>query len=249
MVMVSKMSLRYDKKLSGHHSYDSSLWSSPSPLLHATVPFSWEQQPGIPKHKGSSVRATRSNLSINFGGENHDELRPPPLFSRSSEAAGNYQSARPRPKSKKVAQVETGPKGDPFMAALLECTKQQTDPTISIKAPEGGNNNNKKKNTTWFQLPSIFSCTGSSCSTSNRHISLPVAKPVKSTRPDNTLSDLIRRAKGKMFAEQVSDVPETNQSNFWAQKQSGLINNPPRALAVEPADLQIKRSSTMPPRG
>lgn len=245
-----KMSLRYERNLSGNHSSGSSLWSSPSPLLHATVPFSWEQQPGIPKNKGSSVRATRSNLSINFGGENHDELRPPPLFSRPSEAVGNYQSARPRPKSKKVAQVETGPKGDPFMAALLECTKQQTDPKNSIKASEGNTNNKKKsKNSTWFQFPSIFSCTGSSCSTSNRHISLPVAKPVKSMKQDTTLSDLIRRAKGKMFAEQVSDVPETNHSNFWAQKQSELMNNPSPGLAIEPADLQIKRPSTMPPRG
>lgn len=249
MVMVSKMSLNDERNLSGNHSSGlsscSPLWPSPSPLSHATVPFSWEQQPGIPKQKGSSVRATRSKLTINFAGDNHDELRPPPLLSRSSEAVGNYQSARPRPKSKKAAEVEIGTQGDPFMAALLECTKQQNDPKISVKTPEGSN---KKKNTMWFQLSSIFSCTGSSCSTSSRHISLPVAKPVKLIRPDRALSDFIRRAKGKMSDDQVSDVPEPNYNNFYSQKQSGWMNNPSEGLAVEPADLQIKSSLTMPPR-
>lgn len=250
--MVSKMSLQDERNMSGNHSSDSSslgspLWSSPSPGSHATVPFSWEKQPGIPKHKGSSVRATRSKLTINFALDNHDELRPPPLLSRSSEAAGgnNYQSARPRHKTKKTAEVENGIQEDPFMAALVECTKQQNDQKIIAKAPEGSNK--KKNNTVWSQLSSIFSCTGSSCSTRNSHLSFPVAKPVKLIRPDRTLSDFIRRAKGKMSNDQISDIPEKNYCLLHPQKQRGWMNNQSEGLAVEPAELKIERSWTMTP--
>lgn len=219
------------KKLSGHHSYDSSLWSSPSPLLHATVPFSWEQQPGIPKHKGSSVRATRSKLSLSFAGENHDELRPPPKFSRSSEAVGNYQSARPRPKSKKVGEAEVGvgtlQRDDPFMVALVECRKQQYDNKFSVK--DSGEENYNKKNTRWFHLPSFFSCMGCSSLVTDSHVSLPrriVAKPKKLMRQNKAMWDLIRRRpKGKSSDPHVFDIPVTrNYSDFhgaaWIDQQS-----------------------------
>lgn len=236
--MDSKMSLTYGRNMSGNHSSDSSssgssIWSSPSPLLHATVPFSWEQQPGIPKQKGSSVRATRSKLSLSFAGENHDELRPPPKFSRSSEAVGNYQSARPRPKSKKVGEAEVGvgvgtlQRDDPFMVALVECRKQQYDHKFSVK-DSGGESYNKKK-TRWFHLPSFFSCMGCSCFVTNSHVTLPrriVAKPKKLVRQNKAMWDLIqRRPKGKSSDPHVFDVPVTrNYSDFhgaaWINQQS-----------------------------
>jgi hypothetical protein len=259
--MFSKMSFRDERNMSGNRSSDSPspgspLWSSPSPLwLHAKVPFSWEYEPGVPNHK-SSVRATQSKLAVNIAGDNYHELRPPPLLSRSSEAVGNYQSARSRHKFKKAVQVEVESgalqRDDPFMVALLECTKQQYDDKISVKASEGNNYN--KKDTMWFHLSSIFSCTGSSCLTSSSHVSLPsrvVAKPEKLIRQDRARTDLIqRRPKGKMSDHQIFDVPETrNYSDFHAQKQRGLINNLSEGLVVESADLQIRCSSAMAPVG
>lgn len=200
--MVSKMSLE-DERMSGNHSSDSSsfgspLWSSQSLSLRATVPFSWEDEPGVPKHKGSS-RVTPSKLAISVASDNCQELRPPPLLSGSCEAVGNYQLCRPRHKSKKAAEVEveveTQQRDDPFMVAMVECTKQKYDHKISLKDAKGSNN--KNKNIMWFySLFSTFSCTGLS------------SKPKKLTGLYRTFSDLDRRvAKGKMSSDQVFDVP------------------------------------------
>ncbi|ERN02962.1 hypothetical protein AMTRI_Chr11g97470 [Amborella trichopoda] len=85
------------------------------PLNSASkIPFSWEQQPGIPKQailspelllreRESAVKTGAKNFSVS-----DQALPPPPVSSISS--------------SKKKPQEKDG---DPFLTALIECSKDQ----------------------------------------------------------------------------------------------------------------------------
>lgn len=222
--MCNKMSFKDERNISDH---SSSVCASPyfwsrSPSLRATVPFSWEHKPGVPKHK-SSVRATGSRLAPNNDGDNYQELPPPPLLSRPSEAVGNYQLARPRRKFKKA----TLQRDDPFMVALVECTKQKYNHTINSVKASARTNCNNKKNTMWYylsQMFSIFSCKGPSCLTSCSRVSLPrwVCRKTREIDPTgyNAIGFDPTSTDGKMSDYQVFEVLGTrNYSNFYARKQ------------------------------
>ena len=117
--------------------------SCPSPFLGSSaVPFSWETRPGIPKqscHPGESTSARLLPL-------------PPPL-----KFDGQRSLSMSRKKGQKLVFT-----ADPFVVALMECSKQEGDELPRLKASKVGGG--LRRAARFFSFPNLyFSCktTGS----------------------------------------------------------------------------------------
>ncbi|CAN6476202.1 unnamed protein product [Victoria cruziana] len=102
-------------------SFPSSKGSPTTPLQSSGIPFSWEHQPGVPKHPQGTCTALTSSRSrhVYVVGKH---LPPPPLSSlpRASSNRFNFNSACAARRKKPHGTVH-----DPFFAALVECSKDQ----------------------------------------------------------------------------------------------------------------------------
>ncbi|KAK4802995.1 hypothetical protein SAY86_001198 [Trapa natans] len=114
---------------SSSSSSSSSLFSlSQSPLspslssrLSSGVPFSWEKLPGIPKRQ-TSLSGSRRNTGDEFAGQQSLKLLPLPP---SAAPARRPRSIQQRPEVSFRKKVS--PEWDPFIAALVECSKDDGD--------------------------------------------------------------------------------------------------------------------------
>ncbi|KAL8459639.1 hypothetical protein ACS0TY_036942 [Phlomoides rotata] len=82
---------------------------SPTPPLNKLIgiPFSWEKTPGIPKnHRGSNKKEP----------SRHHLLLPLPPAGTTTSSAKNQEEVSPKKKQTRL-------KRDPFLAALVECSK------------------------------------------------------------------------------------------------------------------------------
>ncbi|XP_031500186.1 uncharacterized protein LOC116264224 [Nymphaea colorata] len=102
-------------------SFSSSKGSPTTPLESSGIPFSWEHQPGVPKHlQGTCTTLTSSRSRHVYVISKH--LPPPPLFSlpRGSSNRFNFDSVFASRRKKPAGTVH-----DPFFAALVACSKDQ----------------------------------------------------------------------------------------------------------------------------
>lgn len=97
---------------SSSSSSNSPPWSpycSPATKYQAAIPFSWEDKPGVPKFHKSPTPLHRS----------FPELPPPPPSEGSVDETFQVERRLRRRHKKRTDDV------DPFVSALMECTKQQ----------------------------------------------------------------------------------------------------------------------------
>jgi len=92
------------------------LLSPASPLRFSGVPFSWEHLPGIPKKQTSKKKLQESSLKL--------LPLPPPTTTHSSKKL-SHEEARVRKKN----SVQSVFQRDPFFAALVECSKDDSEET------------------------------------------------------------------------------------------------------------------------
>ncbi|KAF3789168.1 hypothetical protein EJ110_NYTH09782 [Nymphaea thermarum] len=118
-------------------SSSSSLSSCPSgrdspttPLQSSGVPFSWEHQPGVPKH----LMGTPDSRHFCVVGTS---LPPPPLSSSPAGAASRLTASDSIFTSRRKIKSHVKGAHDPFFRALVECSKDQMAETCwqSPKAP------------------------------------------------------------------------------------------------------------------
>ncbi|KAF8711137.1 hypothetical protein HU200_029145 [Digitaria exilis] len=102
---------------------------SPSPRRRAagaatSVPFSWEHHPGIPKTT-THLPTAATNTSMSSSSPPTPPLPLPPPPSRPRHHHHHSQPTRRRRATAINSQAPAG--GDPFAAALAECTRERAD--------------------------------------------------------------------------------------------------------------------------
>ena len=92
------------------------LLSPASPLRFSGVPFSWEHLPGIPKKQNSKKKLQESSLKL---------LPLPPPTTTHSSRKHTHEETRIRKKN----SIQSVFQRDPFFAALVECSKDDSEET------------------------------------------------------------------------------------------------------------------------
>lgn len=92
------------------------LLSPASPLRFSGVPFSWEYLPGIPKKQNSKKKLQESSLKL---------LPLPPPTTTHSSRKHTHEETRIRKKN----SIQSVFQRDPFFAALVECSKDDSEET------------------------------------------------------------------------------------------------------------------------
>lgn len=93
------------------------LLSPASPLRFSGVPFSWEHLPGIPKKQNSKKKLQESSLKL--------LPLPPPTTTHCSSKKHSHEETRIRKKN----SIQSVFQRDPFFAALVECSKDDSEET------------------------------------------------------------------------------------------------------------------------
>ncbi|XP_058088379.1 early nodulin-20 [Magnolia sinica] len=167
-----RSSSRRTKSFSFSSSSSSSSPSNPDSPLTPTIPlpfsngipFSWEQQPGIPKQPNS--------LSSNPNRPSSLDLLPLPPASISTT-----------PKKKSQEIISAGP--DPFITALLECSKDhQRDPVAHHWKGERVSRSLSDR----FGFIDLYVSCKRTCTVTDSHVFLP--------RPNRPAYDLLNRRSG-----------------------------------------------------
>ncbi|KAL2241779.1 UNVERIFIED_CONTAM: hypothetical protein Sindi_0295900 [Sesamum indicum] len=92
-------------------------YSPSTPLKFKGIPFSWEQIPGIPKHQQAGFKKKESSSA---------HLLPLPPAGNSNSSTKKLQNQQDiSPKNK--YHTSTRFQRDPFLAALMECSKDDDD--------------------------------------------------------------------------------------------------------------------------
>ncbi|BAT94400.1 uncharacterized protein LOC124832491 [Vigna umbellata] len=137
------------------------LLSPASPLIRFSgVPFSWEHLPGIPKKQNSKKKLQESSLKL--------LPLPPPTTTRSSKKL-SHEETRVRKKN----SVQSVFQRDPFFAALVECSKDDSEETSSnlwsgAKVPRSVSDR--------FGFISLYGSCKSTCAVSESLVYLPSSR-------------------------------------------------------------------------
>ncbi|KAL0365813.1 UNVERIFIED_CONTAM: hypothetical protein Sradi_3471400 [Sesamum radiatum] len=93
---------------------DSPPYSPSTPLKFKGIPFSWEQIPGIPKHLQHGFKKKESSSA---------HLLPLPPAGNSNSSTKKLQNQEEISPKNKYHMTSTRFQRDPFLAALVECSK------------------------------------------------------------------------------------------------------------------------------
>ncbi|XP_076893728.1 uncharacterized protein LOC143545795 [Bidens hawaiensis] len=115
------MDIRRPTRRSKSYSFSETIADDPpTPLHYLSIPFSWEQYPGIPKTTNKNNDSTQNLLPL-----------PP-----SSHVAANHSLAIKKYRSSRSFN------NDPFLAACVECSKDVNNNNVEM---EGGGGKNSKR--------------------------------------------------------------------------------------------------------
>ncbi|MQL94626.1 hypothetical protein Taro_027296 [Colocasia esculenta] len=138
--------------------------TAPSPLRSSLVviPFSWEKQPGVPKH----CHHHRSNSKEQHRASSCPKLPLPPTL------RSNPYPFISTPRRKKKRHVSR-PEEDPFALAMLECSREDEDPTggfcwkgsAKVKAAAGRRER--------FGFVDLYGCCKTTCSVAKSTVRVP----------------------------------------------------------------------------
>lgn len=168
---------------SSSSSSNSPPWSpycSPATKYQAAIPFSWEHKPGVPKLHKSPPTPHRS----------FPELPPPPPSEFSVDETFQVERRLRRRHKKRTDDV------DPFVSALVECTKQQA---AAMSMSKDGRPVRRKPG-----YGSTYSCIKSCAVTADAQIAIPT-RARQSNRQSNTDSDEWRKPQNALAAIISSD--------------------------------------------
>lgn len=139
---------------SSSSSSNSPPWSpycSPATKSQVTIPFSWEDKPGVPKHHKTPTP--------------HRSLPLPPQ-AEFSDAEAFQLERRPRRRTKKRSNDV-----DPFVSALVECTKQQQAAAAAAMSKDG--RAGPRKQGYYGYGAATYSCIKSCAVTTDAQIAIP----------------------------------------------------------------------------
>lgn len=209
---------------SSSSSSNSPPWSpycSPATKSQVTIPFSWEDKPGVPKHhKSPTPRRSFQEL-------------PPPPQSEFSDAEAFQLERRPRRRPKKRSNDV-----DPFVSALVACTKQQAAAAAMSKDGRTG-----PRKQFYGYGGSTYSCIKSCAVTTDAQIAIP-SRARQSSRQSNDGDDDDWRIKKQNALAIISSDHRRQRSHeqllyYEAHSDSAkfLHSDPKQLQRSEPRDM------------
>ncbi|KAK4433630.1 hypothetical protein Salat_0525700 [Sesamum alatum] len=132
-------------------------YSPSTPLKFKGIPFSWEQIPGIPKHQGLKKESSAHLLPL------------PPAGNSNSSTKKLQNQEEISPKKYHTSRFQR----DPFLAALVECSKDDHDHDHHITTVWKGSSKISRSLSDRFGFINMYTSCKRTCSVSESIVSLP----------------------------------------------------------------------------
>lgn len=196
---------------SSSSSSNSPPWSpycSPATKSQVAIPFSWEDKPGVPKHHKSPTPR-----------RSFQELPPPPPSEFSDVEAFQVERRLRRRSKKRTDDV------DPFVSALVECTKQQA---AAMSMSKDGRPGPRKQG-----YGSTYSCIKSCAVTADAQIAIPT-RARQSSRQSSNDDDKWRKQNALAIISSDHRRHRSHEHLLYYEAQS----DNPKFLHGDPKQLQ-----------